>query len=147
MEEVVIGFEGQKRDLNDFVFDLFEAHMLRAGLEKETPGDGKIVVKPMLLRKGFTLGLMEIGLTFGTAAGAQLFANWLSDKWKKNGEKRINVKIENHLYQFDPALIAKAIEGAMAKLEEKKRPIGALRTPSEDRSASGDRQRRKKPRS
>ena len=33
MEEIIIGFEGLKRDLNDFVFDLFEAQMLRAGLE------------------------------------------------------------------------------------------------------------------
>ena len=90
----------------------------------------------MLVRKGFVLRLMEIGLTFATAASAQLFATWLSDKWKKNGEKQINVKIENHLYQFDPALLAEAIEKAMAKLEQKKPPSSALRSPSENRSAS-----------
>jgi hypothetical protein len=40
---------------------------------------------------------------------------WLYDKWKKAGEKPISIKIENHFYEFDEALLAKAIQEAMGK--------------------------------
>src|SRR6266699_6506681 len=126
MEEITIGFEGQKRDLNDFVYDLFEQHMLREGLEKETPGDVKIVMKPMELRKGYALALMEVAAQFGANFVASLFAGWLVEKWKKNGAKPINVKIENRIYQMDPDIIANAVEDALAKLQQKKAPAKAL---------------------
>jgi hypothetical protein len=124
--EITIGFEGQKRDLNDLVFDLFERHMLREGLEKETPGDVKIVMKPMELRKGYALALLEVAAQFGSNVVASLFAGWLVEKWKKNGAKRINIKIENRIYQMDPDIIAKAVEDALAKLQQKKAPTKAL---------------------
>jgi len=147
MEEITIGFEGQKRHLNDFVFDLFEQHMLREGLEKETPGDVKIVMKPMELRKGYALALMEVAAQFGANVVASLFAGWLVEKWKKNGAKPINVKIENRIYQMDPDIIAKAVEDALAKVQQKKAPSKALGTvTSGTRQASGDPKGRKKAR-
>jgi hypothetical protein len=49
--EITIGFEGHKKDVNDLVFDLFEAGMLREGLQKNTPGGATVVLKPMEMRK------------------------------------------------------------------------------------------------
>ncbi len=63
MEDLIISFEGKTKDLNDFVFDLFEAHMLAAGLEKETPGYAKLVLKPMGMRKSaLSQAVIDVGL-------------------------------------------------------------------------------------
>jgi len=115
MQEIIIGLEGQTRDLNDLAFSLFEAGMLREGLEKETPGDITIVLKPMQLRKGVGHAIIEIGLYAGQNVALPLFLAWLYDKWKKAGKKPISIKIENHFYQFDPDLLTKAIQDAISK--------------------------------
>jgi hypothetical protein len=121
MQELIIGFEGKTRDLNDFVFDLFEAQMLKEGLEKETPGDAKLVLKPMPVRKSaFSLAVMHVGLFIGQNIALPLFVAWLYDKWKKNGQKHISIKIANRLYQFDPDLLVGAIEKQLEKPEERK---------------------------
>jgi hypothetical protein len=115
MAEIIIGLEGPKRDLNDLAFSLFEAGMLREGLEKETPGNTKIVLKPMEMRKGVGHGIIEIGVFAVTSVAAPVFVAWLCKKWINAGEKPISIKIENHYYQFDPAVLTKAIEEAIAK--------------------------------
>jgi hypothetical protein len=133
MEELIISFEGKTQDLNDFVFDLFEAHMLAAGLEKETPGDAKLVLKPMLVRKSaLSQAVIEVGLFVGQNVVLPLFVTWLYDKWKKNGEKHVSIKIENHLYQFDPDLLGKAIEEALAKRDSRKTSPKALKATAKD---------------
>jgi len=89
----------------------------------------------MELRKGYALALMEVAAQFGANFVASLFAGWLVEKWKKNGAKPINVKIENRIYQMDPDIIANAVEDALAKLQQKKAPAKAL-----GQAASGTRQ-------
>jgi hypothetical protein len=114
MTEITVGFEGQKRDLNDLLFDLFEAGLLREGLEKQTPGDATIVLRPMELRKtAFAHVVMEIGLIVGKDVALPLFVAWLYDKWKKNGEKRITVIINAHYYEFNSGPLTKALEEAI----------------------------------
>lgn len=115
MAEVIIGLEGQTGDVNDLAFSLFEAGMLREGLERETPGGAIIVLKPMAMRKGIGHGIIEFGLIVGDKVVLPLFLAWLYDKWKKAGEKPISVKIENHFYQPDPELLSKAIQEALNK--------------------------------
>jgi hypothetical protein len=115
MPEIIIGFEGQTRDLNELTFDLFEAGMLRAGLEKAAPGDVTLVLKPMEMRKSFGHAIIHVGLVIGDKVALPLFLAWLYDKWKKTGEKPISIKIVNHNYQFDPALLTKAIQEEIDK--------------------------------
>ena len=128
-------------------FDLFEAHLLQEGLEKEAPGSATIVMKPRALRKGFAHALIEIGLNFGQSFSASLFASWLYNKWKQNGEKRISVKIENRFYQFDVAVLTKALEDAIRNQKAKEGSPTPFKASSEKRSASGPQQRRRKSRS
>jgi hypothetical protein len=52
-----------------------------------------------------------------------LFANWLYDKWKKNGEKKISIKIENRFYQFDVTVLTKALE-EVAPVKKAKKSAG-----------------------
>lgn len=114
MSKITIGFEGQTRDLDELFFSLFEAGMLREGLEKETPGDVKIVLGRMEMRKtAYAHTVMHIGLFVGQNVALPLFVAWLYDKWKKSGEKPITVTINTHLYQFDPDILIKGIEEAM----------------------------------
>lgn len=115
MPEIIIGFEGQTRDLNALTFDIFEAGMLREGLEKAAPGDVTIVLKPMEMRKGVGHAIIHIGLVVGDKVALPLFLAWLYDKWKKAGEKPISIKIENRFYQFDPELLAKPVQDALSK--------------------------------
>lgn len=115
MPEIIIGFEGHRHDLNELTFDLFEAGMLREGLERSAPGNVTLVMKPMELRKGFGHAIVQIGLVIGDKAVLPVFLSWLYDKWKKAGEKPISIKIENHFYEFDAALPTKAIEEAVRK--------------------------------
>lgn len=120
VDEIVIAFEGQRRDVNDFAFNVFDRE-LSLGREKETPG-GTIVIRAMPLAKS-VLGhaIIEIGLFVGTNIAVPLFVAWLCDKWKRQGEKPITIKIENNFYQFDASLVTKAIEDAIAKQKKKKR--------------------------
>lgn len=120
MTEIIIGLEGQKPDLNELTLSLFEAGMLRSGLEKKTPGDVTIVLKPTELRKGVGHAIMHIGLVVGDKVALPLFLTWLYDKWKNAGEKPISIKIENHNYQFYPAVLTKPMEEAIAKTKKKK---------------------------
>jgi hypothetical protein len=130
MEEIVIGFEGQTRDLNELVFDLFEAGLLREGLEKETPGDAKLVMKPMELKKGAGMhAVMEVGLWVGKNVAVPMFVTWLCNKWLSNGQKSISIKIDNHFYQFDEAVLAKAIGETLRKK-------AVMTTSSKSRSSS-----------
>jgi hypothetical protein len=138
MAEIIVSFEGRTRDLNDFVFDLFEQHLLQEGITKEAPGEVTVVLKPMKMGKSALMqATMQVGLSLGSNVAVSLFAQWLYDKWKKNGEKQISVKIENRLYQFDPALLAKAIEGAAVKPPTKKPAASAVEAPSQRRPVSG----------
>jgi len=118
MPEIIIGLEGRTPDLNELTFSLFEAGMLAEGLEKQTPGEVTIVLKAMPLRKGVGHGLIEIGLLIGQNVGIPLFVCWLYDKWKNAGEKPISVRIENHFYQFDTAILEKAIEEVLRNQDE-----------------------------
>jgi hypothetical protein len=115
MAEIIIGLEGRTQDLNALTFDLFEAGVLRAGLENAAPGNVTIVLKPMEMRKGVGHAIIHIGLLVGDKVALPLFLTWLYDKWKRAGEKPISIKIENYYYQFDPALLAKAIQDALSK--------------------------------
>src|ERR1039457_1169571 len=118
MPEIIIGFEGQKTDLNDLTFSLFEAGMLQEGLEKQTPGDVTIVLKQTEARKSISHGIVHVGLVVGDKVALPLFLTWLYDKWKNAGEKRISIKIENHNYQFDPAVVTKPMAEAIAKTKK-----------------------------
>src|ERR1700693_1269229 len=118
MPEIIIGLEGQTRDLNELIFDLFEAGMLREGLEKAAPGDVTLVLKPMEVRKSFGHAIIHIALAVGDKVALPLFLAWLYDKWKNTGEKPISIKIENHNYQFDPAVLTKPIQEAIDKAKD-----------------------------
>lgn len=118
MPEIIIGLKGRTPDLNELTFSLFEAGMLREGLERQTSGEVIIVLKEMPLRKGVGHGLIEIGLFIGQNVGIPLFVCWLYDKWKNAGEKPISVRIENHFYQFDTAILEEAIEQVLRKQDE-----------------------------
>lgn len=145
MAEIIITFEGRTQDLNDFVFDLFEAHMLKAGIEIETPGDARLVLKPMTVRKSaLSLAVIHVGLFVGENIMLPLFVAWLYDKWKKNGEKHISIKIESRLYQFDPDLLVKAIEERLAKQVEKKPSVSVMKAPATNRPTPARRRSRKK---
>jgi hypothetical protein len=119
-DEVIIRFEGQRRDLNDFAFDVFDQE-LSLGREKETPG-GTIVIREMPLAKS-ALGhaIIEIVLFIGKNLAVPVFVAWLCTKWKRQGEKPITIKIENNFYQFAASLVTKAIEEAIATQMKKKR--------------------------
>jgi hypothetical protein len=122
MDEIIIGFEGPGRAVNSLVFDLFEAGLLREGLAKETPGPATIVLKPGTLEKRAHVHLLvEVGLLVGKNIGVPLFVAWLYDKWKRNGEPPISIKIENHFYQFDAVVLTKTIEEVVAKLKGKRK--------------------------
>jgi hypothetical protein len=62
-----------------------------------------------------------------------LFANWLYDKWKKNGEKKISIKIENRFYQFDVTVLTKTLEEVTVVKKAKKRAGQARVVKSWDR--------------
>jgi hypothetical protein len=127
---ITIGFEGQQQDLNALFFDLFEAGMLREGLEKETPGGAKIVMKRRPLRKGYAHALMEIGLFAGRDVALPLFLAWLYDKWKGAGEKPITIIIENRPYQFDVEVLTKALDEAIAGGTSRGRQLSVVIAPS-----------------
>jgi len=118
-DEIIISFEGQRRDLNDFAFDVFDRE-LNLGREKETPG-GTIVIREMPLAKS-AIGhaIIEIAFFIGKNVAVPVFVAWLCAKWKRQGEKPISIKIENNFYQFDPSLLTNAIEEAIAKQKKKK---------------------------
>jgi hypothetical protein len=119
-DEITIGFEGQRRDLSDFAFDIFDQE-LSLGREKEAPG-GTIMIRDMPLAKS-ALGhaIIEIALFTGKNVAVPVLVAWLCSKWKRQGKKPISVKIENKFYQFDAPLLTKAIEDAIAKQKKKKR--------------------------
>ena len=117
--EIRIGFEGPQREVRDFIFDLFEAHKLQEGLEKATPGDTQIVMGPLELRKGAQLHvIMEVALWVGQSVAVPLFVSWLYDKWKKGGEKSINIVIDNRRYQLSQSVVTKVLEEKVSREEE-----------------------------
>ena len=120
--EIIVGFEGQKRDLNELLFALFEAGMLRDGLQKVTPGGSTIVLKPMEMRK-HALGhaVMEIGLIVANSVAVPLFVNWLYEKWRDCGARKITVKIKRRNYEFEQGQLTKAIEEAIEFCAEQKK--------------------------
>ena len=114
--QIPIGFEGQQRDIRDFMFDLFEAGKLQEGLENDTPGDARIVMGPLGLRKGAQLHvIMEVALYVGQNIAVPLFVAWLYDKWRRGGEKPINIVIDNRRYQFSVSLLTKALEEKISR--------------------------------
>lgn len=119
MAEILIGFEGQKRDVNDLLFGLFDGS-LAVGQRKEAPGNVTIVVKSMPLAKGtFAHAVVEVAVFLGTNAALPLFLTWLYDRWKAKGERPVSIRIEGRFYQIDPALLRRAIEDEIKKLEKK----------------------------
>lgn len=114
--EITIGFEGQRRDVDDLAFDLFEAGMLKQGMSNQTPGNTTIVLKAMPMAKAaFVHAVIEIALFAGKNIAIPLFVSWLYDKWRRQGKKPISIVINNHYYQFDESVMAKAIEDAIRK--------------------------------
>jgi hypothetical protein len=114
VKEVKIGFEGPRGDVTDLMFSLFEAGMLTEGLQKDAPGNARIVLKPMVMRKRpLDHAVLEIGLYAGNSIAVPLFVTWLYDKWQKQNQKPISIVIHNHFYQFDKDLLIKAIEDAI----------------------------------
>jgi hypothetical protein len=126
------------------VFDLFEAGLLREGLEKEVPGGATLVLKLIQMKKSALMqAAMEVGISFGSGVAATIFGEWLVEKWRKNGKKHISAKIENRLYQFEEKLIAKALDDAMVKLDLKKPSAKAATAVSKTDQSSGDQKGRK----
>ena len=119
-DRIIIGFEGESRDLKDFAYDVlgqeFNIHR-----EKETPG-GTIILQslPPLAKSAGGHLIIEIALFISDKIAVPVFVAWLCTKWKKQGEKPITIKIENNLYQFDPTVMTRAIEKAIAEQKKKK---------------------------
>jgi hypothetical protein len=120
--EVTVGFEGQKRELNELLFGLFEAGELREGLQKVTPGGATIVLKPMEMgKRALGHAIMEIGLIVANSVAIPLFVNWLYEKWRSCGARKITVKINRRFYEFEQGQLTKAIEEAIEFRTEQKK--------------------------
>lgn len=118
--ELIVGFEGRKQDVTDLLFGLF-GEVLEEGSKKEAPGGVTVVLKPMPLRKGALVQtVLQVGLFVGVNIAVPLFVAWLYDVWKHKGQKPVSVKIDGRNYQFDPAILAMAIEEAISKQAEEK---------------------------
>jgi hypothetical protein len=119
MAEITIGFEGQRRDVDDLLFGLFDGSLSK-GQSKKAPGNVTIVVKSMPMAKGtFAHAVVEVAVFVGTNVALPLFLTWLYDRWKAKGERPVSLRIENRFYQIDPAILQKAIEDEIKKLEKK----------------------------
>jgi hypothetical protein len=118
MAEITIVFEGQRRELNELGFAIFD-HVIRYDVPLDVPGEATLILKPEALRKSVGPGVMEVVLNLAEGFAAGIFANWLYGKWQKSGEPRsITIKIENRYYQLDPDVLAKALEAAAKKTEK-----------------------------
>lgn len=122
MAEITVFFEGQRRDLNEFEFAIFD-HAIRYDVPIKVPGDTTFTLRPDLLRRGVGPNFMEVVLNLGERFAAGPLADWLYAKWGKSGEPpSITVKIENHYYQFDPDVLTRALEDAAKSLVNRKGP-------------------------
>ncbi len=129
MAEIDVVFHGQRRDLNQFGFAIFE-HEIRYDFPIDVPGDAKLTLKPEVLRKAVGPGIMEVVLNLGEGFAAGLFANWVFAKWQKSGSPpSIKIEIDNRFYQFDPEVLTKALEDAAKKVKAKKPPNTASEAP------------------
>ncbi|PYX49701.1 MAG: hypothetical protein DMG79_07985 [Acidobacteria bacterium] len=128
MAKITILFEGQRRELNEFGFAIFD-QMIRYDVPLDVPGNMTLTLRPEGLRKSVGPGVMEVVLNLAEGFTAGIFANWLYGKWQKSGEPRsITIKIENRYYQLDPEVLAKALEGAAKKAEKAEEKETSLRS-------------------
>jgi hypothetical protein len=127
MAEITIFLEGQRRELNELGFAIFD-HMIRYDVPLDVPGNATLTLRPEALRKSVGSGIMEVVLNLAEGFAAGIFANWLYGKWQKCSEPRsITIKIENRYYQLDPEVLAKALEAAAKNAERVEEKESSLR--------------------
>jgi hypothetical protein len=123
MAKIIIFFEGQRQELNELGFAIFD-HMIRYDVPLDVPGNATLTLRPEALRKAVGPGVMEVVLNLAEGFAAGILANWLYGKWQKSGAPRsITIKIENRYYQLDPEVLAKALDAAAKNAEKKEVPL------------------------
>ncbi len=118
MAEITIEFTGQREDLDEFSYALFETDSIGSGTTKEIPGGGTITIGRALLRKSVDAPrVIEIVLSYGKDISAGFVAAYIYDKLKAHKGEKLCMSIEYQETHFDKGEITKIID-AEIKLNE-----------------------------
>lgn len=113
MADIRIAFTGQGRDLNDFIFDLFDTDALGEGTSKEIPGGGTMAVLPITIEKAAEVSrVIEIVLSIGRDVAVGVVASYIYEKLKAHRarHRHISMRINRREVHFDKSQITKVIE-------------------------------------
>jgi len=73
MAEITIFFEGQRRELNELGFAIFD-HMIRYDVPLDVPGDATLTLKPEALRKSVGPSMSSSWHSYASPSSSRLCA-------------------------------------------------------------------------